>query len=123
MADFYSTAYSQDGSTAIEVVEPELAKAGEDAVDDNDQTEHEDTMQVPAGCTGAIIGTKGAKINELKSVSGVKDIKMPEKTETRPRARDLVNVTIIGRKGAIKKAMGLIQAIADEWVNFHKCPP
>ncbi|KAH7413080.1 hypothetical protein BKA64DRAFT_719036 [Cadophora sp. MPI-SDFR-AT-0126] len=115
-------AYTQDGSTAIEVIEPELAKIGEDGVDDNDQTEHEDIVQVPAGCTGIIIGLKGAKINELKSVSGVEDIKMPERTEPRPRARDLVNVTIIGRKGSINKAKGLIQAIADEWLNAPRPP-
>ena len=44
-------------------------------------------------------------------------LKMPEKTEQRPRARELVNVTLTGRKGAIKKAMDSIQAIADEWVS------
>ncbi|MAD87930.1 MAG: hypothetical protein CL912_33635 [Deltaproteobacteria bacterium] len=110
-------AFTQDGSTAIEIIDPEPAKTGDDKEDDNDQSEHEDVLQVPAGCTGVIIGPKGAKINELKSISGVKDIKMPEKTEQRPRARELVNVTLTGRKGAIKKAMDSIQAIADEWVS------
>ncbi|KAK0122048.1 hypothetical protein ONS95_010312 [Cadophora gregata] len=115
-------AYTQDGSTAIEIIEPEPIKDGQYDVDENDQTEHEDILQVPAGCTGAIIGAKGAKINELKSVSGVKDIKMPEKTEPRPRPRDLVSITFIGRKGAIKKAMGLVEAIVEEWVTAPRPP-
>lgn len=73
---------------------------------------------IPSGCTGAIVGKGGATINGLKSQSGVEDIKMPEKVEPRPKAREPVTLTIIGRKSAAEKAKVLIQAIVDEWVSF-----
>jgi hypothetical protein len=48
----------------------------------------------------------------------VTDIKMPAKNEDgpRPKARDPVYLTIIGKGRAIKTARDLIQAVVDEWV-------
>jgi hypothetical protein len=75
-------------------------------------------MEVFFGATGKIIGTKGAKIQEIKKTSGVTDIKMPAKSEDgpRPKARELVNITIIGKGRAIATTRTLIQAVVDEWV-------
>ncbi len=75
-------------------------------------------MEVFSGATGRIIGGKGAKIQEIKKTSGVTDIKMPAKSEDspRPKARELVNITIIGKGRAIATAKTLIQAVVDEWV-------
>lgn len=75
-------------------------------------------MEVFQGATGKIIGTRGAKIQEIKKTSGVTDIKMPAKNEDgpRPKARELVNITIIGKGRAIATARTLIQAVVDEWV-------
>lgn len=85
-------------------------------------------MEVFSGATGKIIGAKGAKIQEIKKTSGVTDIKMPAKNEDgpRPKARELVNITIIGKGRAIATARTLIQAVVDEWVcllpphKFHE---
>ena len=75
-------------------------------------------MEVFHGATGRIIGGRGAKIQEIKKTSGVTDIKMPAKNEDgpRPKARELVNITIIGKGRAIATARTLIQAVVDEWV-------
>jgi len=75
-------------------------------------------MSVFSGATGKIIGPKGAKIQEIKRVANVKDIKMPAKSEdgTRPKARELVELTITGKPRAIAKARELIQGLVDEWV-------
>jgi predicted RNA-binding protein YlqC (UPF0109 family) len=80
--------------------------------------EREEQMEVYCGSTGKIIGPKGAKIQEIRKASGVTDIKMPAKNEDgpRPKARDLVHLTIIGKGRAIKTARDLIQAVVDEWV-------
>jgi hypothetical protein len=77
-------------------------------------------MSIFSGASGKIIGPKGAKIQEIKTTSGVKDIKMPAKNEdgTRPKARDLVELTIIGKPSAIEKARELIQEVVDEWVRL-----
>ena len=77
-------------------------------------------MEVFQGATGKIIGPKGAKIQEIKKTSGVTDVKMPAKSEDgpRPKARELVNVTIIGKGRAIATAKTLIQAVIDEWVGL-----
>jgi predicted RNA-binding protein YlqC (UPF0109 family) len=95
--------------------------AGDDKDGDNDsQEEREESMEVFCGSTGKIIGPKGAKIQEIKKTSGVTDIKMPAKSEDgpRPKARDPVNITIIGKGRAIATAKSLIQAVVDEWVCF-----
>lgn len=75
-------------------------------------------LEVFYGSTGRIIGPKGAKIQEIKKTSGVTDIKMPAKSEDgpRPKAREPVNITIIGKGRAIATARNLIQAVVDEWV-------
>jgi hypothetical protein len=75
-------------------------------------------MSVFSGATGKIIGPKGAKIQEIKRNANVKDIKMPAKNEdgTRPKAREPVDITIIGKPRAITKARELIQEVVDEWV-------
>jgi len=77
-------------------------------------------MQVFSGSTGKIIGPKGSKIQEIKAASAVTDIKMPAKNEdgSRPKARELVTITIIGKPRAIAKAKKLIQEVVDEWVHF-----
>jgi hypothetical protein len=77
-------------------------------------------MQVYCGSTGKIIGPKGSKIQEIKKATNVKDIKMPEKSDgpDRPRARDLVEITLIGKPRAIGKAREMIQQVVDEWVRF-----
>lgn len=76
-------------------------------------------MQVFCGSTGKIIGPKGAKIQEIKKATNIKDIKMPEKSDgtERPRARDKVDVTLIGKPRAIAKAREMIQEVVDEWVS------
>lgn len=76
-------------------------------------------MEFFAGASGAIIGPKGAKISEIKKSTGVKDIKMPAKNEDgpRPKARDLVELTIVGKGRAVAKAREMIQAVVDEWVR------
>ena len=97
-----------------------MVSADADEAGEDDNTEKEEPMDFPAGCSGAIIGPKGAKISEIKKTSGVKDIKMPEKSDdpsTRPRARDLVQLTIIGKARAISKAKEMIQVVVDEWVR------
>jgi hypothetical protein len=75
-------------------------------------------MEVYSGSIKAIIGTKGAKIQEIRATSRVTDIKMPAKNEDGPRlkARELVTVTIMGKGRAIKTAREMIQAVVDEWV-------
>jgi hypothetical protein len=75
-------------------------------------------MSVYSGSTGKIIGSKGAKIQEIRKASNVKDIKMPAKNEdgTRPKARELVEITIIGKPRAIAKARELIQEVVNKWV-------
>jgi hypothetical protein len=83
-------------------------------------------MEVFYGATGKIIGTRGAKIQEIRKASGVTDIKMPAKSEDgpRPKARELVSITIIGKGRAIANAKTLIQALVDEWVCIippHTC--
>jgi hypothetical protein len=77
-------------------------------------------MQVFSGATGKIIGPKGSKIQEIKAASVVTDIKMPAKNEdgSRPKARELVIITITGKPRAIAKAKKLIQEVVDEWVRF-----
>ncbi|KAH7327276.1 hypothetical protein BKA65DRAFT_597830 [Rhexocercosporidium sp. MPI-PUGE-AT-0058] len=114
-------AYARDGSHAIEIVDPTLPTA-EGAEEENDTTETTREVMVPSGCTGAIIGTKGAKINEIKSQSGVNEIKMPERVEPRPRPRELVTVTITGGKSAVDKVQKAIEAVADEWLNAPRPP-
>jgi hypothetical protein len=100
--------------------EPEPAEAFDmyGTADGESQEETEEVMGVFAGATGKIIGPKGSKIQEIKSASNVKDIKMPTRQEgfDRPRARDLVEITILGKPRAIRKAMELIQEVVDEWV-------
>lgn len=78
-------------------------------------------MSVYVGSTGKIIGPKGAKIQEIKKASNVTDIKMPPKTEggDRPKARDPVDITIIGKPRAIAKAREMIQEVVNEWVRLH----
>ncbi|XMA11888.1 hypothetical protein WAI453_004679 [Rhynchosporium graminicola] len=112
-------AYNRDGSKATELAEP--AAPGVSGIDgfedDNDPTEIEEPMEFPSGCTGIIIGAKGASLNELKAKSGIKEIQMPEKTEPRPKARELVTLTFKGRKSAVNKAREMIAAIVQEWRN------
>jgi hypothetical protein len=112
--------YERNG---VKKPEPEVVPGGDDEPDagpDNSPEDGEEKFTVFAGCSGKIIGPKGAKIQELKRLSGVKDIKMPAKDEDapRPRARDPAEITLIGKVRAIAKAKVLIQEIVDEWV----CP-
>lgn len=102
----------------MQLIEP-AAQLAEGEIDENDTTVRDTTMEVPAGITGAIIGKAGAKINELKTQSGVEDIKMPERQEPKPRAREPVTLTIIGTASATKKAWALIEVIRDEWVRSY----
>lgn len=76
-------------------------------------------MSIYQGSSGAIIGPKGSKISELKSLSGVQDIYLPKKDEfaSKGRARDLIDITITGTAFTIQKARVLIQAVVDEWVR------
>ena len=102
--------------------EPTLIAEAEDARGNESQEEREEKMSVFMGSTGKIIGPKGAKINEIKLASGVKDVKMPPKRdegEPRPKARSLVEVTIIGKPRTIAKARELIQRVVDEWVCLY----
>ncbi|KAL2061315.1 hypothetical protein VTL71DRAFT_7588 [Oculimacula yallundae] len=108
-------AYNRDGSQAIEIVEPSAPGVAEAAEDDNDPTEIEEPMEIPAGCTGIIIGPKGSKMQELKNQSGVVNIQMPERAEPKPKAREPVTMFLKGRKSAINKAKALIEAIVQEW--------
>jgi hypothetical protein len=80
----------------------------------------EEVMQIFSGATGKIIGPKGAKIYEIKDATHVEDIKMPAKNEdgTRPRARELVDITIKGTQTQINAAKAMIQTVNDEWVSF-----
>ena len=81
-------------------------------------------MSVFMGSTGKIIGPKGAKIIEIKQASKVTDIKMPPKGEDgepRPKARSLVDITIIGKSRAIAKARELVQEVVDQWVRSLSC--
>ncbi len=115
----FCAVYNQYGDEAPEIPDPKAPiddVAGDDAAD-NDNTEVEDEIEVFAGCSGKIIGPKGAKIQEIRAASGVKDIKMPEKDENnRPRARDLVQIKLIGTKRACKKDATLILDVQKEWV-------
>jgi hypothetical protein len=92
------------------------------------QEEREEQMSIYVGSTGKIIGPKGAKITEIKKASNVKDIKMPAKNDDgapRPKARELVKVTIIGKPRAIAKAREMIQEVVDKWVRtcfLNSCP-
>ncbi|KAH6720837.1 hypothetical protein BKA61DRAFT_668735 [Leptodontidium sp. MPI-SDFR-AT-0119] len=113
-------AYTRDGSHAIEIVDPALPTP--ETLDDDNSAVTDHPYDIPSGCTGAIVGKGGATINGLKSQSGVEDIKMPEKVEPRPKAREPVTLTIIGRKSAAEKAKVLIQAIVDEWLNAPRPP-
>jgi hypothetical protein len=114
------TAYERYEKNGTYIPEPELevVEGGNKDGDNDSQEEREELMEVFYGCTGKIIGPKGAKIQEIKKTSGVTDIKMPAKSEDgpRPKARELVNVTIIGKGRAIATAKTLIQAVVDEWV-------
>lgn len=81
----------------------------------------EEIIQVFSGATGKIIGPKGSKIFEIKDATHVTDIKMPAKSEDgpRPRARELVDVTIIGTQTQVKAAKAMIKEVVDEWVSRH----
>ncbi|KAE9381198.1 hypothetical protein N431DRAFT_424789 [Stipitochalara longipes BDJ] len=99
--------------------------ATDDKGDDPDSTEEREVqMEVFAGSTGKIIGPKGAKIQEIRAASRVTDIKMPAKSEDgpRPKARDLVTITLIGKGRAVNAARDLIQAVVDEWANAPRPP-
>ncbi|KAG4444348.1 hypothetical protein IFR05_000113 [Cadophora sp. M221] len=108
-------AYTRDGSHAIEIVDPALPTS--EAVEDDNSPVADHPMEVPSGCTGAIIGKSGTMIKTLTSQSGAEDIKMPEKVEPRPKAHTPVILIIIGNSSAAEKAKVLIQAIVDEWRN------
>ncbi|KAK2624576.1 hypothetical protein QTJ16_005769 [Diplocarpon rosae] len=112
-------AYNEFGDIVPELDEPKVSVEAGGPFDENDDTEQEFEMDIFSGSSGTIIGTKGAKIQELKSLSGVKDIRMPKKEEDapRPRARDIVKITLIGTGRAISKAKVLIEAVVDEWAN------
>ncbi len=114
-----TTAYERYEKNGVYIPEPEP----EVVVDDKDEQldsneEREEEMEVYSGSIKAIIGTKGAKIQEIRATSRVTDIKMPAKNEDGPRlkARELVTVTIMGKGRAIKTAREMIQAVVDEWV-------
>jgi hypothetical protein len=79
----------------------------------------EDVHEVYSGSVGQIIGPKGSKITEIKAASSVESIDTPKKCDDgpKPRARDLVPITLKGTRGNIDKAKKLIQAIVDKWVS------
>jgi hypothetical protein len=78
----------------------------------------DEVYEVFAGAKGSIIGPKGAKINEIRAGSGVKDVKIPPKEESSGlRARDLLGITIIGTKTSIEKAKVLIDEVVSGWVS------
>ncbi|PBP16518.1 hypothetical protein BUE80_DR012724 [Diplocarpon rosae] len=105
-------AYNEFADIVPELDEPKAFVEAGGSFDENDDTEQEFEMDIFSGSSGTIIGTKGSKIQELKSLSGVKDIRMPKKEEDspRPRARDIVKITLIGTGRAIAKAKVLIEA-------------
>ncbi|KAK6580078.1 hypothetical protein PZA11_007100 [Diplocarpon coronariae] len=119
-------AYNEFGDIVPELDEPKIfVEAAENgSFDENDNTEQEAEMDIYSGSSGTIIGPKGSKIQELKSRSGVKDIRMPKKDEDAPRlrARDTVKITLIGTGRAISRARDLIQAIVDEWASAPRPP-
>ncbi|KAE8446440.1 hypothetical protein EG329_012045 [Mollisiaceae sp. DMI_Dod_QoI] len=86
--------------------------------------EVEDIMMVFSGATGKIIGPKGSKIHEIKDATHVVEIQMPPKNEdgSRPRARELVGVTLKGTQDNINKAKAMIQDVVDEWANAPRPP-
>lgn len=89
---------------------------GDAALDSREELE--EVFKVYAGSTGKIIGAKGAKITEIRNTTGIKEINMPKKDEDapRPRARDLVDISLKGTALTISKAKVMIQAVVDEWV-------
>ncbi|KAN0122759.1 hypothetical protein V8E51_001085 [Hyaloscypha variabilis] len=120
-----TTAYERYEKNGVYIPEPEP----EVVIDDKDEQldsneEREEEMEVYSGSIKAIIGTKGAKIQEIRATSRVTDIKMPAKNEDGPRlkARELVTVTIMGKGRAIKTAREMIQAVVDEWANAPRPP-
>jgi hypothetical protein len=99
--------------------EPEPVKANAaNAAHDTGEVIDE-VYEVFNGAKGSIIGPKGAKITEIKSGSGVKDVKIPPREETSHlRARDMLGITITGTKTSIEKAKALIDEVVSGWV----CP-
>ncbi len=114
------TAYKHYDQNGVYNPPPEPEVDAPSDVDTGSQEETEEEMQVFSGATGKIIGPKGSKIQEIKAASVVTDIKMPAKNEdgSRPKARELVIITITGKPRAIAKAKKLIQEVVDEWVRF-----
>jgi hypothetical protein len=98
--------------------EPEPVKAnGANAAHDSGEVIDE-VYEVFNGAKGSIIGPKGAKITEIKSGSGVKDVKIPPREETSHlRARDMLGITITGTKTSIEKAKALIDEVVSGWVG------
>ncbi|KAI9048854.1 hypothetical protein LZ554_006712 [Drepanopeziza brunnea f. sp. 'monogermtubi'] len=102
-------AYDKFGTKVPELPEPKVFD--ENAAEDN-SIEIEEEYGIFSGSSGQIIGPKGSKIQQIKAETGVKDIKMPQKDEdNRPRARDIVMVTIIGTQFTINKAKKAIQVV------------
>ena len=99
--------------------EPEPVKANAaNAAHDTGEVIDE-VYEVFNGAKGSIIGPKGAKITEIKSGSGVKDVKIPPREETSHlRARDMLGIAITGTKTSIEKAKALIDEVVSGWV----CP-
>jgi hypothetical protein len=100
-------------------LEREPVPPTDDARDRGSQDVIEDTHMVYAGSMGQIIGPKGAKIKEIKEKTSVVSIDTPPKAEdgSRPRARELVPISLKGTRYNIDKAKDLLQAVVDEWVS------
>lgn len=96
--------------------------SGGDRHDDHDRTsfarhsQHDDRdsggeaitedLELPGGATGAIIGSKGAKIAEVRERSGAKV--QVEKEGDRCKVR------IVGNPEQVRRARGMVQQLADE---------
>jgi hypothetical protein len=107
----------------VEILYPEVESEDEVAANKvGSNADIEEDMEIFAGSTRWIIGPGGAKLKEIKAISGVKDIQVPPKPEdgTQQRARDLVTLTLKGTQAKIAKARELIKVIVDDWANKPK---
>jgi len=113
--------YNKNG-TSKPKPEPEQVSEDEAKVSDSSEIINEE-YDVFAGSTGKIIGLKGAKIQEIMKLTGCQDVKMPPKDENnRPKARDIVQVVIVGTARQNAKAKKMIQGLVDEWVRMGSSP-